>query len=311
MQLESNTTIEELLDNKLISQAVYTVCVREELFDMGAISRYESRFKNFLRIKGCGKHTNKILLSLCQQWASVPDEKKALSLKADTEETVFINYCRSDKNYVSTLATWLQGHGVKVWFDHYTDYGEKWEADIEDKLYSSVAVLVVMSKAAQQSAWVHKEIKMAKQKEIAIYPLLLEADGMVDMVSDLQIENVTGRQMPGLRLCQKLPDFLVTEQDIANALTPAQRKLADRIFHITGMLQYGSKGVEVAALQMELLRVGLDPGAINGAFGKKTRAAVIKFQTQRCHIPVADGKVGALTWMILIHSSLGDLANSL
>ena len=311
MQLRSNTSIQELLHNKLISRTVYTICIREKMFNIDAICRYKDRFENFLRLKGCGSLSNKVLLSLCHRWASVPGEEKDSLRKAGAVNTVFVSYSRSDKEYVSKLASWLNGHGVKVWFDHYTDYGAEWEAEIENRLDSSAAVLVVMSKAARESAWVHKEIELAKQKGIAIYPLLLQADGgMVDAVSHLQMENVAAGQMPGLRLCQRLPGFLVSESDIANALTPAQQKLANSIFSATGALKLGAKGPAVAALQVELLRVGLNPGAVNGIFGRKTQAAVIKFQAQRCHIPVADGKVGPVTWMILVNSSLGDLAAS-
>src|SRR6476659_2325464 len=95
---------------------------------------------------------------------------------------VFISYSRKDKDYVSKLAAWLQGHGVTVWFDHYIDYGAKWELEIKNQLDSSSVMLIIMSKAAQQSVWVLKEIKQANRKAIPVYPLLLEIDGIVDAV---------------------------------------------------------------------------------------------------------------------------------
>lgn len=58
----------------------------------------------------------------------------------------------------------------------------------------------------------------------------------------------------------------------------------------------------------ELLRVGLDPGPVNGVFGTRVAAAVREFQRRRCHVPTANGVVGPLTWAILANSSLGDLA---
>jgi hypothetical protein len=222
---------------------------------------------------------------------------------------VFLSYSRDDRDYVSRLAEWLAGHGVKAWFDHDVDYGSKWEAEIKTQLDASAVVLVVMSKSARGSNWVRREIDRAKQRKIFILPLLLELDGIVDCIADLQFENVIGGQTPGLRLCQKLPGFLVSEMDIGNALTTTQRDIARHIISAAGgVLRRGSKGPGVAALQAELLRVGLDPGPIDCVFGQKTAGAVREFQRRRCHVPTADGIVGPLTWMILANSSLGDLA---
>lgn len=137
------------------------------------------------------------------------------------------NYIRANvscdyatKTWLCTLAEWLEGHGAKVWFDHDIDYGTKWETEIQNHLDTSAVVLVIMSKAAQRSKWISREVDRAKQREITIIPILLERDGIIDCVADLQFENVIGDKMPGLRLCQKLPGFLVSERDIVNALTP-------------------------------------------------------------------------------------------
>lgn len=44
------------------------------------------------------------------------------------------------------------------------------------------------------------------------------------------------------------------------------------------MLQQGSSGTEVEALQRRLTKAGFDPGPVDGAFGPKTAAAVRAFQ---------------------------------
>ena len=224
---------------------------------------------------------------------------------------VFLSYSRVDRGYVTKLAEWLEGHGVKVWFDHDIDYGARWKAEIQKQLDASTVVLVVMSKSARRSSWVDRELDRAKKRQILVFPVLLEPDGIVDRVADLQFENVVGGRMPGLRLCQKLPGFLVSEMDIANGLTAEQRNIARRLISAAGGgWRQGSKGPGIAALQAELLRVGLDPGPLNGILGEKTAGAVREFQRRRCHEPTADGIVGPLTWMILANSSLGDLAPS-
>lgn len=224
---------------------------------------------------------------------------------------VFLSYSREDRTYVTKLAEWLKGHGVKVWFDHDIDYGAKWESEIQHKLDSATVVLLILSKSVRKSTYVPIEVERAKQRKILIFPLLLEQGGVIDCVDDLQFENVIGDKMPGLSLCQKLPGFLVSEKDIVSALTAEQREIAQRIFSAAGGgWRQGAKGHGVAALQTELLRVGLDPGPINGMFGEETAKAVREFQKRRCYLPTADGIVGPITWMILANSSLGDLAPS-
>ncbi len=228
-----------------------------------------------------------------------------------SEGHVFISYSRDDRNYVSKLADWLEGHGTNVWFDHDIDFGTKWDTEILKQLDTSTVVLVVMSKSAQKSQWVTLEVERAKQRKILVIPLLLEQDGIIDCAADLQFENVIGDKIPGLHLCQKLPGFLVSERDIVNTLTAEQRNIAERIFSSARSgWRPGGKGPAVAALQTELTRVGLNPGPIDGIFGRKTLLAVKEFQKRRCHVAMIDGIPGPLTWMILANSSLGDLTPS-
>lgn len=221
---------------------------------------------------------------------------------------MFLSYSRADRLYVGDLAQWLEAHGVSVWYDHDIDYGTKWETTILEQLDGASTVVVVMSGAARRSKWVPREIERARSKGAAILPLLLETNAIVDAVADLQFENVVGPRMPGLRFCQKLPGFLVTQPDLVEALTPAQRTIAERTFGSSGPMVPGRRNAFVAAIQIELIRVGLDPGPLTGTWNRKTQSAVAEFQRRRCHVPQADGMVGKLTWSVLLNSSLGDLA---
>lgn len=63
------------------------------------------------------------------------------------------------------------------------------------------------------------------------------------------------------------------------------------------ILLFGAAGAYVALLQDYLTTLGIDPGAIDGIFGTRTRAAVIAFQTAAGLSP--DGIVGSLTWAAL------------
>lgn len=82
-------------------------------------------------------------------------------------------------------------------------------------------------------------------------------------------------------------------------------------------LRQGSKGEEVKRLQNLLVdaigkparngqTISLDVGAVDGDFGPKTKAAVIKFQNYQK--AAADGIVGAKTWNELAGVLVFDLA---
>jgi peptidoglycan hydrolase-like protein with peptidoglycan-binding domain len=64
----------------------------------------------------------------------------------------------------------------------------------------------------------------------------------------------------------------------------------------TPELSNGSSGSEVSAMQQVLQNAGLYTGAIDGAFGPLTEAAVKAYQTQRGLTP--DGIVGDQTWWV-------------
>jgi|APLak6261678615_1056124.scaffolds.fasta_scaffold05450_1 peptidoglycan hydrolase-like protein with peptidoglycan-binding domain len=63
-------------------------------------------------------------------------------------------------------------------------------------------------------------------------------------------------------------------------------------------LRINSRGSQVAKLQAELKAAGISPGAIDGAFGRGTLAAVKKYQAK--HHLRADGVVGPKTWHALL-----------
>jgi GH24 family phage-related lysozyme (muramidase) len=66
------------------------------------------------------------------------------------------------------------------------------------------------------------------------------------------------------------------------------------------VLKMGSKGAEVKLAQTYLRDAGYEVGAIDGVFGKKTDAAVRKFQSDNIDICKSiDGVIGTKTWKAL------------
>lgn len=74
-------------------------------------------------------------------------------------------------------------------------------------------------------------------------------------------------------------------------------------------LQAGSSGADVRSLQQALQAHGFNPGAIDGAFGPGTEAAVLAFQKSSGLL--ADGIAGARTLSALGLSDSADLPNAL
>jgi peptidoglycan hydrolase-like protein with peptidoglycan-binding domain len=71
------------------------------------------------------------------------------------------------------------------------------------------------------------------------------------------------------------------------------------------MLRSGSRGPEVEDLQRALMRKGINPGPIDGAFGPKTEDAVRRFQ-ERAGL-VADGIAGPKTLGALEEKEAGGI----
>ncbi|MFT3712415.1 MAG: peptidoglycan-binding protein [Archangium sp.] len=65
------------------------------------------------------------------------------------------------------------------------------------------------------------------------------------------------------------------------------------------LVRSGSKGNAVLQVQKELKAAGISPGPLDGDFGPKTKAAVMKYQ--RAHHLAVDGVVGNKTWSALTH----------
>jgi peptidoglycan hydrolase-like protein with peptidoglycan-binding domain len=79
--------------------------------------------------------------------------------------------------------------------------------------------------------------------------------------------------------------------------TAARRQTTPYTSPSGGMLQKGSKGPEVLALQKALLAAGFNPQGLDGSFGPKTDAALRAFQ--RAAGITVDGKAGPQTWKAL------------
>ena len=120
-----------------------------------------------------------------------------------TGHRVFISYSRTDQEYVDQLVARLGDAGLTTWIDKTIDYGDRWLQVIKDQVDSCVALVVVMTPAAEDSTWVEREIHRAEMKGKPVLPLLLEGDTFFRF-GHIQYEDVTSGSMPSDGFVERL-----------------------------------------------------------------------------------------------------------
>jgi formylglycine-generating enzyme required for sulfatase activity len=109
---------------------------------------------------------------------------------------VFVSYSHHDTNYAHTLAENLQNMGLEVWIDERLDYGSQWPQELQRKLDSCSAFILIMSQHSYASEWVQSELQRAKRKLKPIFPLLLDGDEPWLSVESTQYYDVRGEKLP-------------------------------------------------------------------------------------------------------------------
>lgn len=82
-----------------------------------------------------------------------------LEKKTDREPDVFISYCSAQRKLADELRKMMQKQGVKCWMAPYSiPAGSSYQEEIPAALSKSTIVLLVLSREAEQSRWVQKEV---------------------------------------------------------------------------------------------------------------------------------------------------------
>jgi hypothetical protein len=138
-----------------------------------------------------------------QHLESTHDTGETTVVQVNDDRYVFVSYSRADQAYVDELCGWLRRRGVVLWIDSDIDYGTRWQTVVKDRLDAAVAVLVVMTPAAEESRWVAREVHRAEAHGKPIFPLLLDGTPFFGL-SDLQHEDVSGGRPPTDRFIDRL-----------------------------------------------------------------------------------------------------------
>lgn len=119
---------------------------------------------------------------------------------------VFISYSREDLRYVQALIEHLTTAGIQVWLDKKIATGTRWDTVIKEQIDTAVAVIVIMSPAADESGWVTNEIHHAIEIRKPILPLLLDGKPFFTLTR-IHHEDVKGGRMPGESFMTALLDL--------------------------------------------------------------------------------------------------------
>ena len=133
--------------------------------------------------------------------------------------------------------------------------------------------------------------KLANGADLAV---LKDGQTMADWLKVYYADGVAYVMAKYVSMGAALPAQPVTE---ASADPPAQAPLELRTLRYTPGLPI-MRGEDVKLAQARLAALGHDPGAVDGAYGPKTKAAVIAFQLDAFHTQPKewDGIVGDKTW---------------
>ena len=89
--------------------------------------------------------------------------------------TIFFSYSRQDSDFVIHLAQSLREAGAEVWLDQLDiKPASRWYKSIEQALFKSSILLVVLSKSSVESANVMDEVSYALEEHKRVVPILLE-----------------------------------------------------------------------------------------------------------------------------------------
>lgn len=123
--------------------------------------------------------------------------------KKEKNSDLFISYCSAQREYADCLRKMLTDRGIRCWMAPYSiPTGSSYQAEIPAALSNIPNVLLILSKEAEASRWVQKEVGCAigaRHKLIPVrrsmyqlsqqFSFLLDGEQIYDMDDRLDMEN--------------------------------------------------------------------------------------------------------------------------
>ncbi len=114
---------------------------------------------------------------------------------------LFVSYSRDDTVTMQVIRDNLRKLGFNLWIDieHLKPGTPKWERAIEKSIRSVDGLILLMSPTSKESPWVQREIILAQQVGLPIFPVLIGGD-LLDSVPfrllEAQYADMRGRENP-------------------------------------------------------------------------------------------------------------------
>jgi hypothetical protein len=133
----------------------------------------------------------------------------------------FISYDRGDEVYARRLTAHLQESGLPYWWDlECLSWGERFPPRIAAEIRRAVAMIVIMSPAAERSRWVEREILEGQRHDREFLPILLSGDRFFLLAASNYFDARRG-DLPGEREMRQLARLVEASGD--HGLTPSLR----------------------------------------------------------------------------------------
>jgi TIR domain-containing protein len=129
---------------------------------------------------------------------------------------IFVSYSHQDTIYAQKLVGKLQSDGFEVWIDERLDYGSQWPLELQQKLDTCSAFILLMSPRSYTSEWVQSELSRAKRKSKPIFPLLLDGDEPWLSVESIQYFDVRNENLPDSKF------YTALERSVVRGKQPTQ-----------------------------------------------------------------------------------------
>ena len=137
---------------------------------------------------------------------------------------LFISCCQEDRQYAWQLSEALRQHGFDVWIDDRADHGAHWLDVVSEALEASSAVIVIVSTAAANSAWITREVLLARQFEKPLVPLRLDGISL-PLLEGAESAEVTNGQLPNQAFFDQLATLVPGLRRYGMALAPGPEQI--------------------------------------------------------------------------------------
>ena len=90
---------------------------------------------------------------------------------------IFLSYSHRDMDDMERVRDTLRAGGLAVWTDENLTPGSRnWQNAVQGAIYGAHALAVILTPISQRAVWVEREITMADENGVPIYPIVARGE---------------------------------------------------------------------------------------------------------------------------------------